>query len=487
MVCSQSYLVVPDALLALSALSVPSATGYGFLFDPYLQLLLSVSLIFGSLLVSATNPAGPLRYAYYHHQDLTEKVFPFASHIGTRMMGWASLPVLTLALLPWFRTGFFMCIVPAAWQFVLEEHRRNINQLSNDIDECCSNAQAAVDKALSDADKAREHMHRLDQNLRADDLYGGCSAAYLVRVKLSTSDSDTGSGPTTRSVQGATLSRGVETTTTAAEVVAENAVEASNAAQKSLQLLHEIQHAAVQVKTAAGEGRMEGLEDQVKATQAKLEAAIRASGGAETAEKKARDNARNTHLGWLLVREQHAEEVARVTSTVDKACIQAAALSGQARAELGAAERLENTAHMLVANVVRDARAAHDVWLDSAWSLGEVKHFQLASDNARKGREIQTEAANGAVVALEKIEADVVAAAEAARKAAEHASRVRQSAVGAKAAAALGGVKGAEPAIRELNEALQACQQQFEQAVDKREDVQATMVQFARDTHLPDP
>ena len=898
MVRSQAYpVVVPDALLALFALSAPSAIGYGFHFDPYLQVLLSVSLIFGSLLVSTTNLAGPLRYAYYHYEDLVGKAFPFASHIGTTVMGWAPLPFLVLALLPWFRTGVFVGIMPAAWQFVreehlqmvgdvsnrldelcskakmdaekalsdasvarqherdlkenlkdgdydesslawkagpefeklargesrmaaghrtggsggatgmterrvqyreartvatavqavtddvlgavnaaqeslelldgmqrqavkaktlakqgwmaesarwakqveetskhvehetkkaeaarekattyardvyltwqlvceehqraisevenkvdgwcaqakaaankaqsdlgdaeryrndleqklrapdfyntcplaarakrvtdlaaevdkslgqvskaaqgsveaagkaqtraaeakttaregrrdrvvkleagvadaletarresdqaaakkervltlardayrecqsvCEEHRRNVNKLSNEVDECCSNAQAAVDKALWDADTARKHMDRLEQNLRADNLYGECSAAYLARAKFPRSGSDT--GPTVRTVQGATLDRGVKTTTTAAKTVADNALEASNAAQTSLQLLREIQHAAVQVKTAAREGRMEGLEDQVKAAQAKLGAAIKASGGAETAEKKARENTRDAHLGWLLAREQHAQEVAQVASTTDKACIRAGALSGLARAELGAAERLENTAHALVANVVRDARTAYDVGLsdfyeeseawrrlgdyhgvvkeaaDSAWGLDkvakdlnsragpaarladmadkteearhklrdlqqqserirrQVEQFQRANDNARKGREMQTAAAKGAVETLRGIEADVVAAAEAARNAAEHAGKVRQSAVEAKAAAALGGAKGAEVAIRELDKALQACKQEFEQAVNKRKDVQAKMVQFARDTYLPGP
>ena len=887
--------------MALFACSAPSAMGYGFLFDGYLQLLLFVSLIFGSLLISTTNLAGPLRYAYNHYDDLVGKAFPFASHIGTKVMGWAPLPFLVLVLLPWFRTGFFMGILPATWQFVreehlqkvselghrldelcskakmdaekalsdagvarqherdlkqnlkdshydesslawkakpefeklqvarredrmtaghkaggsggaagpterpvqyreagtvaaavhavtddvldavnaaqkavellghmqcqtveaktlakqglmdesaeleeqvkekstlverereqaeaakgnatryargvyltwqlvceehrrviselennvdgrcaqaqvaankaqsdlgdaeryrndmeqklraadfyntcligripplpagakqvatlaakvdkcleeastaaessveasvtsqtraaeaktaaregrrdaavalekgvtgaletaekqskqaakskeevrtlardayrecqsvCEEHRRNVSKLSNEVDECCSNAQAAVDKALSDADTAKQHKHRLEQNLRADNLYSECSAAYLARAELPRLGSHT-DPPSKRTVQGATLDRGVAATTAAAATVAENAVEASDAAQESLQLLREIQHAAVQIKTAAGEGRMGGLDDQVTAARVKLDAAIKAAGRVETAEKNAGKNARDAHIRWLLAREHHAEEVAQVTTTVDKACIHAVALSGLARAELGAAERLENTAHALVANVVRDARTAHDVGFsdffeqsevargrledypgivkqvtDSASDLGVVvndlgsragradisartkealekvqdpqqqserirrgvEHFELATENARTGREMLTKAAEGAVTKLGEIKADVVAAAEAAREAAKHADDVRQFAVEAKAAAALGGDKGAEAALEKLKKSLQACETQFKQAVDKRKDVQEKMVQFARKTYLP--
>jgi len=384
-------------------------------------------------------------------------------------------------------------------------------------------------------------------------LYSECSAAYLARAEFQGPDA------TMRTVQDATLAKGVETTTDAVGAVAANAVDASKAAQKSLQLLREVQHAAVRVKTAAGEGQMEGLEGQVQATKSKLEEAIKASSEAAAAEADARDNARNAHLLWLLAREKHAGEVAQVASAADKACIRAVSLAGLARAELGAAERLENTAHALVANVVRDARTAHDVWLsdfykdseaarrklgdyhdivrqaaDSTSDLGgaardlqsrvarnltsdeaaarltdaadktekarhqlrdlqqksekirwEFEQFQLADAKAEEGREMQTKAAMAAAGTLEEIVAEVGAVAEAAWKAAEHADEVRQSAVDAKAAAALGGAVGAEVAVGKLSKALQACKKHFEEALKKRREVQTKMVQFARDTYLP--
>ena len=763
-----SLLFVLDALLALFALYATSTMGHGFLFDPYLQLLLSVSLIFGSLLVSTTNIAGPLRYAYHGYDGLLAKAFSFASPIGTKVMGWAPLPFLVLAALPWFRTGFFTGIMPIAWQYVREEHLQEVSEVSNRLDTLCSKAKMNAEKAVSDAGVARQHERDLKQNLKDSAQYDESSVAWKAGPEFeklargadrTTAWQGTGvpaAGVTDRGVQ----SREARTVATAVKAVTDDVLGAVKAAQESLKLLDEMQSKAVEAITLAKQGWMAKSVELRKEVEILSEQVEDKKDEAEAAKEKATSYARDVHLTWLLVceehqraisetenkvdgscaqaevaankarsnlgdaeryrndleqnlraadssntsligqvtalgarakkatdrvvevdtslghvskavqcsaeaagtaqtlaakaktaaregrrelvlkletdvdnalgtaqreselaavrkekvrilaqeayrecqsvLEEHRREVQKVINEVDKACIRAVALSSLARAELGAAERLENTTHALVANVVRDARTAHDVLFsdfyedseaarrklrdyhgyvkeatDSVSVLGEVardlqsrasqtmaiketasnlnnavaakggvdalgqlavyasdlqaktaiiwapkevdrlnevagktelarhklwqlqkdhetirqdvEQFRKANQKAREGRVMQTAAANRAVETLSKIADDVADAAKAAREAADQAGKVRQFAVEAKAAAALGGAKGAEAAraTSELGHALQACQEQLDNAVDKRKRVQEKMVQFARDMCPP--
>lgn len=175
---------VLDIILALFALYAPSAIGHGFLFDPYLQLLFFVSLVFGWLLISTTNLAGPLRYAYYQYKSLLKMVHPLLSGATAKVTAWAPLPFVVLALLPWFRTWFIMGVVPITWQFVREAHQRAISDVANRVEECCSKAKLAAEKALSDAGAAKQHERDLEQNLRAANFYDESSVAWIAHKEF---------------------------------------------------------------------------------------------------------------------------------------------------------------------------------------------------------------------------------------------------------------------------------------------------------------
>ncbi|KAK5655953.1 hypothetical protein OQA88_5088 [Cercophora sp. LCS_1] len=700
------------ALLALFALYATSTMGHGFLFDPYLQLLLSVSLIFGSLLVSTTNLAGPLRYAYYGYDGLLAKAFSFASPIGTKVMGWAPLPFLVLAALPWFRTGFFTGIMPIAWQFVREEHLQEVGKVSNWLDKLCSKAKMDAENAVSDASVARQHERDLKQNLKDSAHYDESSVAWKTGPefeKLARGEGRMAAWQGAGVPGGAVTERGVQsretrTVASAVKAVTDDVLEAVNAAQESLKLLDEMQSKAVEANTLAKQGWMAKsakLTEEVEKLSKQVEDE---KDKAETAKEKAASYARDVYLTWLLVCEEHRRAISETENKVDGSSAQAEVAAIKARSDLGDAERYRNdleqnlraadfsntsligqvTALGARAKRATDLVAEVDTWLghvsktvqgsaeaagktqilaaeaktaaregrrelvlkleadvanalgtarkesdqaaarkekvrtvareayrecqsvleehrrevkkvsneaarrklgdyhdyvtqaaDGAWGLGEVardlqsraghamaikntatylssavaargggvalgqlaeyasdlqsmaamvlapdkaatlkdvadktenarhklrglereserirqdvEQFRKANEKAREGRAMQTEAAKGAAQTLKEVATDVAVAAEAARKAAEHAGEVRQSAVEAKAAAALGGAKGAEAAMNELDDALQACQEQLEIAVDKRKEVQAKMVQFARNMYLPGP
>jgi hypothetical protein len=85
-------------------------------------LVVKSTLYFGSLLISTTNLAGPLRYSYKNYRSVVEKAGPLISLAVAKVTAWAPLPFVVLALLPWLLAWFFMGVVPLMWQFVREDH-----------------------------------------------------------------------------------------------------------------------------------------------------------------------------------------------------------------------------------------------------------------------------------------------------------------------------------------------------------------------------
>ncbi|GAB1311910.1 hypothetical protein MFIFM68171_02120 [Madurella fahalii] len=561
------------AILALFALYAPSAIGTGPLFDPYLQLLLLVSLVFGSLLVSTANLAGPLRYTYHNYAALVGKAHPLVSLATAKVTAWAPLPFVVLALLPWFRTWFFMGAIPLAWQYVREEHQQAVRETSDRVDGYCTRAEAAVKRAQSDAEAASQCLRHLEQNLRAAAFYEEPSAAWTTPLD---SRSQVSSSVVARQAQqqqqqqqqqyGAVV-RGVlathaEEVAGAADSVAAEADKAFLAGQESLRLSSEVHDLATRAKTAAREGRMADQQRLALQAEAKLGATENASAAATAAKEKAGSEGRAAYVGWLFAREQHREQVVDVARRADKACIRAASLSALARAERVAVEEHERAASRHAADAARDARAAHhvrlaDFYVESApaWAklqdytnavqdavgraevlsataahlktqalqfkdktsgltedqarhlnvaevsfevLGhihtmqqdgakirdKVDRFKRAATKTNEGRKCQAEAARGAAETLAGITADVQAAAEAATHATEHADEVRQHALDAKAAVARGDNDVAKHAMGELDKALKACGQDLEDAIQKRENVQASMAMFAADKYL---
>jgi len=428
------------------------------------------------------------------------------------------------------------------WQLVCEEHQRAICELEHKVDGRCAQAKLAANKARSDLGDAERYRHELEQNLSAADVYDILIGQITSQTRQTTAQA------------GALAARTKKVADAAAEVDM-LLMHVSNAVQTAVKAEGKTQNWAGEAKTAAQEGRPADVLNLEIAIEDALQTAQKESDRAATIKEKIRILARNAYRECQSVCEAHRQGVNCVTNEVDEACMRGASLSGQAWAELGAAEGLETMAHALVANMVRDARTAHDVWLsdfyeeletarrrlgdyhgvvrqatnsvsslvgvaselqasgavttdqasrlaDAAkktedarrqlWALqqeserirGEVEQFQQADATAGKGSVMEAKAAEGAAEILEEIAADVRDAAEAARKATDHAGKVRQWAADAKAAATLSGAEGAVAAIRELKGALQACKEQSELTVEKRKDVQGKMVQFAKDKYL---
>ncbi|KAK3343685.1 hypothetical protein B0T25DRAFT_584581 [Lasiosphaeria hispida] len=319
------------AILALFALYAPSAIGHGFLFDPYLQLLLLVSLVFGSLLVSTTNLAGPLRYAYYNYSALIQTAHPLVSLATAKVTAWAPLPFLVLALLPWFRTWFFMGTMPITWQFVREEHQRAVSHVSHRADECCSRAKVAADEAASDASIAERHERDLQQNLKNTNFYDESSVAWIARQEFPSLMTGTRASEafSTEDVEGTSeTERGVRyirarTVAAAVDAVVADSLAASDAAQRSLRLSAEVQSLAARAKTAAQEGWVAMAEELLNHANAKSGDVAKTSEKAAAAEKDARTFARDVYLTWLFVCEEHRRTISLTTIRVDEACSKA--------------------------------------------------------------------------------------------------------------------------------------------------------------------
>jgi hypothetical protein len=380
------------AILALFALYAPSAIGTGPLFDPYLQLLLLVSLVFGSLLVSTANLAGPMRYTYHNYADLVGKARPLVSLATAKVTAWAPLPFVVLALLPWFRTWFFMGAIPLAWQYVREQHQKDVREISDRVDGYCTRAEAAVKGARSDAEAARQCLRHLEQNLRAAAFYEEPSAAWTTPFDSGSRGSSSVALQAKQQQQYGAVVRGVLATRAgevagAADSVAAEADKAFLVGQESLKLSSEVHDLATRAKTAAREGRMADQRRLTLQAEAKLEATEKASAAATAAKEKAGSEGRAAYMGWLFAREQHREQVVDVTRRANKACIRATSLSALARAERVAVEEHERAASRHAADAARDARAAHhvraaDFYVESAPAWAKLQDYTNAVQDA---------------------------------------------------------------------------------------------------------
>ena len=335
---------VLDIILALFALYAPSAIGHGVLFDPYLQLLFFVSLVFGWLLISTTNLAGPLRYGYYQYKSLLEMAHPLLSGATAKVTAWAPLPFVVLALLPWFRTWFIMGVVPITWQFVREAHQRAISDVANRVEECCSKAKLASEKALSDAGAAKQHERDLEQNLRATNFYDESSVAWIAHKEFKDLAEARLAKGSAESLQGAAeTERGVRyirarTVADAADAVIADVLTASAAAQESLQLLADVRALAARARTATQEGWIGDAGLLLEGANVGLEAIEKESEKAAEAKNNARTYARDVYLTWQFVCEEHRREINNIVNRIDSYCSDVELAADRAAADATTAE-----------------------------------------------------------------------------------------------------------------------------------------------------
>jgi len=271
-----------------------------------------------------------------------------------------------------------MGAIPLAWQFIRGEHQQEVSQVKNCVDEWCSEAQVAANKALSDASAAKQFEHDLEQKLRAANFYEESSVAWTGIDTVSSSSSETSQD---------SLAMRARTVATEVDNVKGYVSKAIEAAQATLKLSDEARNQAVKAKTAVEEGRMKRSLSRLSEVEKKREEVKLQSNQAASAREDARTHAQDAYQTWLLVREQHRERVAEIAETVKKACISADSVSTLARLERETAERQERQAEALAAAAARNAYAAHgvrlvDFYRESAAAWAKLSDYTNAVSTA---------------------------------------------------------------------------------------------------------
>jgi len=434
------------------------------------------------------------------------------------------------------------------WQFVREEHRRAINNIIDHIDRYCSDTELAVNRTLSDAKITEEVARNLEQNLRADGFYDESSAARITftgfqipniqiqaprtetlaktkvgKILVATKEVEVNviqaidaaqvslkliskarhlrakveatagegrmrdlEGFVTRIKTGLEAAEQESTKAAAAKKAARDYAEAAHLAWLSVRERHRERVTEVAGTVDKASIRAESLSTLA---QAEVETARQHENASFILAANAARDARIAHQVRLT--DFYTELAAAWTQLADYRN-SVKRVVGNAIGLSDIASDLQNMTDKISGGNIRAVTESCDEVLNYALSLkldGEkiwekVDGFRRTAAKANKGKEMQAMAAAGGVTTLMGISADVQAAAEAACLVRRKADETRQHAVDAKTAIALGSGDEAEAAIREIEVALEKCENGFQTAVQKRKDVQAKMAQFSAAAYL---